>query len=210
MELRLSRAEYWLLETVVESKYPLYVVGVGSEDVDQFCLNKPSHGLPATRIIDTLARLFDRGWLVASQCKGDASRPLNRQEIDLAVVQPTSSTAAVWYFGLTKAGGAVWEAFAAPNWDWFLDGRLGAEDAGEFIGASEEWLKRYFELVHYLGCRVRPGSEHWDEVRPWQATYWKELPVGYRVRFECTWETPDMEVVPHQVMFLRDGWYRWR
>ena len=46
-DVRLSRAEYWLLETVVECKYPLYVVGVASEEVDQFCLNKPSHGLPA-------------------------------------------------------------------------------------------------------------------------------------------------------------------
>ena len=40
---------------------------------------------------------------------------------------------------------------------------------------------------------VIPGSKHWDVLRPWQATYWKELPVGHRLRFNYEWVARSFE-----------------
>jgi hypothetical protein len=210
MEVRLSRAEYWLLETVVTFTTPLHYLV--AENLEQI-LNKPTHGLPAQRLIDVLAGLFDRGWIEADGFEDEtAPRPLDRQEIARALAQPVGGTTeGKWRYQLTAAGGAVWESFAAPDWDRFLDIGIGMpEDGGEFIGASEKRLRRYLALVHHQGYRVVPGSEQWDVVRPWQATYWKELPAGHRVRFSFTYDdrTPRWDGIPHEVILLTE-WYRW-
>lgn len=66
--------------------------------------------------------------------------------------------------------------------------------------------------MHHHGVRVVPGSERWDAVRPWQATYWKELPAGHRVRFafdECE-PTHGWDRVPAKLTLLTDWWCRWR
>jgi hypothetical protein len=31
-----------------------------------------------------------------------------------------------------------------------------------------------------------PGTEVWEEVRPWRATYWKTFPRAHRLRFAVT------------------------
>jgi hypothetical protein len=38
---------------------------------------------------------------------------------------------------------------------------------------------------------VTPGNELWKTLIPWQATYWKTLPRGYRVRVPWPRESPD-------------------
>jgi hypothetical protein len=209
MEVRLSRAEYWLLENVVTNTFPLDYLS--SEHLDEM-LNKPSHGLALAPLTETLVGLFERNWVAASKLKEPSRRMLTREEIATALIQNAEKPAEdPFYYGLTASGGAVWESFAAPNWDWFLDVGLGlSEDGGEFIGASQERLQCYLSLVHHLGCHVRPGSERWDQVVPWQATYWKELPIGHRVRFDFDWEDGrDLHEDPSSVLQLLAEWYNW-
>ena len=58
MDPRFTRGGYWLLETVVESLFP--VCGLTDSDFE-FSLNKKGHGLTRDALIDTLHRLLSSG-----------------------------------------------------------------------------------------------------------------------------------------------------
>ena len=45
--------------------------------------------------------------------------------------------------------------------------------------------------LHYLKFKIDPATAVWEELTPWQATYWKTLPHGYQVSFQCE-EPPNL------------------
>ncbi|MFO1023515.1 MAG: hypothetical protein U0903_22890 [Planctomycetales bacterium] len=86
MHPRLTRAEYWLLETSVDSGTPLdwlcaenYIAFPDGWDIErQF--NKPSHGLTRAELIHTLVEMFNHGWIEAR--RNDQIIPMNVARID--------------------------------------------------------------------------------------------------------------------------------
>ncbi len=212
MELRLSRGEYWLLNSVVEHATPIAFLK-GSDPLHLFNFNKTGHGLSREHLVATLCDLFHRGWITAAVRAMDSD--VEPQEVGKlsseAIVsaldgpQPISRQPCI-YYRLTPEGASVWQSFASPEWDLFID-----TTTGEFVGTTEWRVRKFFDLIHYLGIAVIPASVIWDEVRPWKATYWKTLPVGYRVRFEYEereMPEPFWENVPHEIVFLQ-RWYDW-
>jgi hypothetical protein len=93
-------------------------------------------------------------------------------------------------FGLTKQGGTQWESISRPDWNRFATVRLANvnrnDSKGEIICSNrlsvENWL-----TPHLFGSVVE-GSETWDVLTPWQATYWKTLPEGHRVKYRITFD----------------------
>lgn len=83
MEPRLTRGEYWLLESVVEFRLGIHALirpNLGE------LLNKPPHGLPASRLPDVLTDLFARGWIEAGESHTDDSGgPLDRAGVGQAL-----------------------------------------------------------------------------------------------------------------------------
>lgn len=206
-EPRLTRAEYWLLANVVDHTCPISFLD-GYDPGEMF--NNASHGLPRARLVEVLGDLFARGWVRASRGNGDVpGGTLTTQQVAAAIDEPPpAEDESCLYYGLTDAGGAVWEAFAVPRWDRYIDTKLGHPD-GEFVGATEWRVRKYFSLVRFRECAVMPESVRWDEVRPWPATYWKTLPVGYRVRFDWDWaETPPHVENVHDLFGLQK-WFAW-
>ncbi len=151
MEPRLTRAEYWLLESVVEFRLGLHALV--RPDLDQL-LNKPPHGLPAPRLADVLADLFTRGWVESGESFEDGpGAPLDREGVGRALTVTGDLTApgGRWY-GRAAAAGAVWEAFAAPDWSRYLRTSDDPVDGtGEYVGATDRWVRRYLSLMHHLG-----------------------------------------------------------
>ncbi len=206
MEPRFTRGEYWLLETVVESLFP--VSGLTDSDFE-FSLNKKGHGLTRDALIETLHRLIASG-LIYAENKVDA--PIStHQQIERALnepgwqVEPVEQMEPVdWrtitYYGLTPEGGAQWEAFAAPDWQEYIDAssRLTDDEEGiiwEVICVDKAWLERYFESkCFYDPEEVSLATVEWDYIAPWDATYWKQLEGGHRVRFQEQDETEAQNV----------------
>ena len=125
----------------------------------------------------------------------DESKPPRTEPVDIRKIA---------YYGLTQEGGAQWEAFAAPDWEKYIAG--GSQpDEGEYemweliCGDKnwrsadkdwpepvQNWLEEYIEsMCFYDQKEVILESVEWDYVTPWQATYWKQLDGGDRVRFRC-------------------------
>ena len=91
------------------------------------------------------------------------------------------------FYYLTPQGGARWEAMAHPDWNKFCIvnflGQFPYEEG--FFGTQREVIEQLLTLDRLLFMYEHiPGSENWNVLEPWEATYWKTLPRGYHVSCE--------------------------
>jgi len=71
--MRLTRGEYWLLETVVQEYCPLCFLNPEAYDTPdgiELMFNKPGHGLSGLDLIETLSRLSAGGTLMSEVLHG--------------------------------------------------------------------------------------------------------------------------------------------
>jgi hypothetical protein len=206
LEPRLTRGEYWLLNNVVVAPCPVSFL-VHNEIKELF--NNPGHRLSRQRLVETLCEMSNRGWIEGYRLEGRIS--LTVAEIERGLTERSTEEGTELGYQLTALGGAVWEAFAAPDWDRYLHVWTSAEgELNEYFSASRWRVEKYLSLVHHLGILIAPNSIVWDDVAPWGATYWKTLPHGHRVSFlhrEID-EPRSWDKVPHEVMSLQ-RWYDW-
>ena len=221
MQIKLSRGEYWILESLISIKYP--VCDYSSPDHEAI-FNRPTHGLDHAELLDTLDAMVRSGWISAhwwdmlpDHDPETAPFAPTRKEIEAALVAPRldslrhpSERPPLMYAELTALGGSVWESFACPTWDAFMDVDLGMNGPGEFVAVQKWRLEKYLLHAHYLGTLIRLDTLQWDVISPWQATYWKTLPVGHRVRFENQQDhsIPNWDLIPSACSRLQK-WYCW-
>jgi hypothetical protein len=88
---------------------------------------------------------------------------------------------------LTFQGGTYWERIAHPDWDKFFIVNFSAMfpyDDGIFA-TQREIIEQLLALDRFiLICQHIPGTEVWEVIEPWQATYWKTLPRGFHLIYE--------------------------
>jgi len=102
---------------------------------------------------------------------------------------------------MTSRGGARWEAVAKPDWSRFLDESAGLDpDEVEVSGPDRDRVASH--LRQHTLFAVVPDSERWETLIPWQATYWKTIPRGYRVT--APWQQEAETKAPDW-----DGYERW-
>ncbi|HLX60064.1 MAG TPA: hypothetical protein VKX17_02160 [Planctomycetota bacterium] len=177
--------EYWLLHSVVDQKHSLSLLTM--ENVEAL-FDRPNHGMDRAALIAALARLFEQGLLIASNDERGDFVP-NADDTAAALDGTLDAD-----YGLTPAGGAAWEEVSKPDWNRYVDGMFGAdsqedfdslrrERAGEFCCADREHLQKFMDSLIFRGIAPHEPSCKWDELAPWQALYWKELPSAHRVRF---------------------------
>lgn len=220
---RLTRGEYWLLEVSVDGGTPLCWF-LSEEELDddgspliELRFNKPRHGMDRECLIETLTRMFEEGWLRATRNEQEIA--MNRVQVIRALWERTDVLEERTCCWLTELGGQVWEAFAAPSWEEFIEETiLGDEDGEErytgTITSITKWrAEHYLANLHLMGYEVDAKSIRWEEIGEWEATYWKKLPRGHRAHFRCV--RKDEEVTESRAEFaelcdFRDGWYRWQ
>lgn len=203
MEPRFTRGEYWLLDTVVEFRFP--VRDLIADNLEEI-LNKKGHGLTRDTLIETLHRLIS--WELIS-AKNEVDAPISTpQQIGRALKEPSwrMSSSVDWKtyrktvtrYGLTSEGGAQWEAFAAPDWQKYIytsrhlpdDPDHSDQVIREAICADKARLERYFKSKCFYDARhVSLATVAWDYIAPWDVTYWKQLEGAHRVRFHSPDQT---------------------
>ena len=183
----MDEAEFWLLDVVVTAR--VHLDWLLCDDLDE-ALNRPGHGLDPDALLDMVDRLFRGGFIDAAGPRrggepGDLGLSLHRSEIEAALhgYGPGLS------YGMTSRGGARWEAVAKPDWSRFLDESAGLDpDEVEVSGLDRDRVASH--LRRHTLFAVVPGSERWETLIPWQATYWKTVPRGYRVTVGWPREAP--------------------
>jgi hypothetical protein len=197
--------ERWLLEMVVELRYPLSVLGHPAIDLH---LNRPGPGITCDALAEHLEQLHAGGLIELIELRGDDSHPIMlslaglREAIrnaaqDAGERGPSQLSDGV-YFGLTAEGGRVWETFARPDWRRFLCDEIG--DDVVVTAQDRARIEEYLDGTRGRGWRR--GDEAWTVHEPWQATYWKTLSAGFSCRYRAA---IDEEIDP---LLIDDGWFR--
>ncbi|GAA1030032.1 hypothetical protein GCM10009557_20620 [Virgisporangium ochraceum] len=198
----MDEAEFWLLDVVVLARVRLD--WLLCEDLEE-ALNRPGHGLDPDALLDLMDRLFRGGVIYAAGPvrngdRAESDRPLPRSEIEAALdgSEPTVS------YGMTSRGGALWEAVTRPDWSRFLDELAGTDpDEVEVSGFDRDRVAAH--LRRHTLWPIVPDSERWEALIPWQATYWKTFPRGYRVT--AGWNTEEPTKTPDWDVY--NQWIRW-
>ena len=198
----MDEAEFWLLDVVVEGR--VHLDWLLMEDLGE-ALNRPVHGLDPNALLDLVDRLFRDGIIDAypyEPQRGDdreeVRRSLHRSEIEAALHGCGPGLA----YGMTAHGGARWEAVTKPDWSRFLDEWAGTDPHDvEVAGLDRDRVASH--LRQHTLWPVVPGTERWETLIPWQATYWKTFPRGYRVTADYQGEVP----VPDWDAYER--WIHW-
>lgn len=182
----MDRDTYWLLDAVVSSYRPLRMIAL--EYNVGYVLNKPWHGMDEKQLVQALHTAFTEGDLVAlvieNGMQGDFFVPTMHD------LRAATERIGNLYYGLTPQGGARWEQASAPRWDLFVEYYYNLE-VGEITATTRELAHRYLATQPYDGIGIVEGSEHWQVLTPWPATYWKSLPIGHMVSFRCVERTEE-------------------
>ena len=177
----MSRAEFWLLTLVAELWYPVGLLA--AEYLSEILNTEQVHGLSHAELAEAMDDLFQHRDIIAKRLGSEATFQPTRREIVTALREEHGPHAL--YYGLTAQGAARWEAQACPDWSRYLDESFGYDpNEGEAITSTQSLLADWLARQRDLGIETPlPGSETWDILKPWRATYWKTLPHGHRIRF---------------------------
>ena len=220
MEPRFTRGEYWLLEIAVEHEWSISNL-IDSEL--ELHLNKKGHGLTRTSLLENLYQLLSSGLIYA---KNEVDGFISTYEhIECALNEPPWRIAPAGEkkctsYGLTPEGGAQWEAFAAPDWEKYVESSVFSDEdedeneIWEVMGADKEWLEKYFEaMCFHQQLEVSVESVAWDYAAPWKVTYWKQLEGAHILRFQAQdkSEAEDYQrSPPPSPEWYRSVWCVWR
>ena len=198
----MDEAEFWLLDVVVTGR--VHLDWLLCEELD-VALNRPGHGLDPDALLDMVDRLFRGGFIDAygpqrSGDREDLGRSLHRSEIEAAL----HGCGPDFSYGMTSRGGARWEAVTKPDWSRFLDESAGIDpDEVEVAGLDRDRVASH--LRQHTLWAVVAGSERWETLIPWEATYWKTMPRGYRVT--AAWQPDAPTKTPDWDSYER--WIHW-
>lgn len=214
---RFSRGEYWILESMVDIRYPLRHLALSANEIEEI-FNKPSHGMGPDDLKDTLESLFQQGLIKVFLSEVEIGTRLSRAQIVAALGETQRKT----WCGLTDQGGAQWEAFAMPDWAAYV--HFGSErelapgspwEVGTVVSATRDVVEQYLDALPHLGYTIQMSSLQWSPTGPWYPTYWKCLAVGHQARFrfegpdECAAGFEDLKRALHIVYDHERRWYRW-
>ena len=215
MTKKLSRGEYWILESVTALKYPLHILF--GPNLEQW-MNKRGHGLPKDEIIDTLLSMLDEDMIILKR-RGEVVNFSSKDDM-LHYLDATydMSNYADWvYYELSSKGGAVWEQFASPEWDRFIHSdyveynpdHIKIKQKIVLTCGNKGWLEHYFRSLQYHEYEVLAESIKQSTVEPWQATYWKTLPKGHRIEFTAENKHTHEGRPPVGMEWFDNLWYAW-
>ena len=176
----MNQAEYWILRKAINHNQ---------------CFREVAYecGLSHQEVLVAATRLFQSGDIMAKVW--DGSVPFE----DIPYLTLTTSEIKAHLDGklkisyaLTLEGGARWEIAAHVDWNryfqWYHSNYPNAdgEYEWELIGADSELMQWLLGNACYLhDCTYIPGTQVWDAIELWEATYWKTLPKVYRVRYRA-------------------------
>jgi hypothetical protein len=180
--------EVWLLDAAVHVRIPLPLL-VGTDDEISRDFNRPSHFMNRDELFRTLCSLFAAGDIVGnSEERGDYVPTPAEVERALEPSPPGTPmiTDSTLCYGLSTQGGARWERMTEADWDRYIQVEEPEKQVTEIVTSNKERLEDALQRAqNWSTGGWWPESVVRDVIKPWEATYWRTLPVGFRARFQC-------------------------
>jgi hypothetical protein len=217
----MNKIEYWFLDAAITAKIPFH--WLSASNVDEM-LNRPHHALTRPELLGVLERMFTRGHLFLEYTnRRDQSHQTHvptRSEIAAALALPPGewTNQSEWAsYGVTASGGELWETVSHPQWNYFYEELYDVNPhRGEMTASTRGFIEERLTLIRYdpFIKAIVPESVQWSVLKPWQATYWKQLPTGHHVEFRylplTEAEKPARSTPPDRVRAWHQrvrGWY---
>jgi hypothetical protein len=181
----IDKADYALLNSVSLDEWAAYLLA-GDAPMEDI-MNMPSHGLGGDELTEHFFRLWNRGLI---ECEFDESRSVAVPDFDLARQQfertqnwpPPRDRSLV--YRLSSTGSRLWEYFASPDWNKFLSTDSASRPNECTLTSSNRSLVELSRKCPYHHPPPIEGTDVWTVLQPWDATYWKTLPVGHQLTFQ--------------------------
>ena len=149
------------------------------EDELHIALNKPGHGMPQDLLRESLVGLFQNKWISAHRLDGPEFYP-SMQDIDKILLNEKGPYSRMTYYSLTTLGGAIWEAFARPDWNYYISVGLD-NDEGHAESINREWLEKYVSL--YPKPENGRADIKVERMKDWEASTWKNFENAWQATF---------------------------
>jgi hypothetical protein len=187
----MDTSTFCILDYAYEVFIPIQWLAYPSDLQDT--LNKPFHGIQKENIPNVLYQLFLNDYIMIEKDPDLVDDDFTPSLLDLsqAISHPFISSNPILY-GLTEKGGSIWEKVSNMDWNDYIHELYGGHgdirtNEGEIITTTQSLTKQVLNerrVQKVLFDEILEGSERWSILTPWQATYWKILPVGHRVQFQ--------------------------
>lgn len=216
----IEKADFALLNAVSEDEWAAYLLA--GDASTETIMNKPSHGLSPDELSLHFFNLWSAGLIECSAASsGNQVTPdLQRARDQFVRTEnwPPSDDLCLVY-RLSQSGGDTWEQFAHPDWNKYLVSSAGDQNPHEWTltGTNRDLVQHWRDLGSNFDAGFPfplAGTERWELLQPWQATYWKTLPIGHRLKFFTSWgrpvsSPPSSEEVEEVFRFQREIWGGW-
>ncbi|HBB30900.1 MAG TPA: hypothetical protein DDZ80_27840 [Cyanobacteria bacterium UBA8803] len=176
-----ERAKYLILDYAV----------MRDRDFGDFGIVALDCNLSHTETLTAANSLFQNGDILAQMyCEGTQ---VSDVVMTIPEIQANLDGKLQVYYYLTAQGGRRWEVMVQPNWYQYY--RYVCKDYKpdkipeyeiEITSYSQQLIEKLLSVSSYVFSEIPiPGTESWDEIEPWQATYWKTLPLAYKVCYRA-------------------------
>jgi hypothetical protein len=207
-ETSTKKAEYFILRRVVE-RYGNYYQDFGGVALD--------YNLSHAEILNVAYSLFQKGYILAEIYRNGIK--VSDVVMTISEIQANLDGKLQAYYYLTSQGGTHWEVLAHPNWNRYyaytsreyIRNEMNEYEC-EMICSDRQLIEQFLSIDYYLNVPdiYIPSTEVWDVLEPWQATYWKTLPRGCKVRYQARQNnlTKNLDTSPERQMAMSDA-YQW-
>ena len=192
--LTITAAQHWLLDRACYLRVPVRLVLPESVDL----LSQWNGPFPPWnedgRLFDDLQALADRGFIEFHQESDSGEDRVERPAFNSLQIRRDFRAGRMLLYQLTSLGGQAWEQLALPDWSLYYELQRSevvtsiadGENRGYetlIIRALSERIVRDALRIGSFSHNLVPiaGSEVYESIGPWEATYWKTLPTGVQV-----------------------------
>ncbi len=129
-------------------------------------------------------RLFQKGDILAAFPTDEDKENIRDVILTMPQIQAHLDGKLNAFYYLTPQGGTRWEALSNPDWNLYHKWCFKIDSESEIISTDRKLIEKLLSVSYLHGEIPIPETETWDELEPWQATYWKTLPKAYRVSYQ--------------------------
>ncbi len=207
----MNEATYRILDFVHSGKWSLSILAC--DNVAEIINRRKGHELNHTALVETLHKAYCDGWITAIRYMNSDREELIDIELNPLNIEKGLTNEFNIYYGLSAFGWTEWEALSKPRWENYID--CGIQDSNLTIRASSRHnIQLEIAALPYIWQETAIlNTAEWEQLAPWQATYWKTLPSGWQ--FKCQTISSDdskyefLSNMPPELLAFKDKVWNW-
>jgi hypothetical protein len=190
MSVTIDKADYAILYGVSEEQWPAWLL---LKERTMAGVNRFWPGLAAPELTEHFFRLWSERLIECAEGEDEpAIAPdyeLTRQQFEFDTSSSDRPQFNSLTYRLSPAGGDTWENYAGVDWNKFYNSWDDSERNEFRLSASDRKAVELAIQLRTISPLPVPGTDRWEILGSWQATYWKVLPAGHRIgyKYERSW-----------------------